>query len=221
MSLIRYIIHSTQKRGVADTLRYVLDNYLFKLKYPSLNIGGLIQLDKLSIKGDNKKKGVFYFGATSHYFRKIISHIHEMDMHNASFIDFGCGKGKVLALAAEKGIKHIAGVEFARELFDICIKNISLLKKKFPDTEFAVSHEDACNYDIPMGATIFFLNNPFNRDVMQTVIGNIENSLREHKRKIYIIYFNPVDADLFIEKGFNQLSNILSRNNTEAILLVK
>ena len=46
------------------------------------------------------------------------------------FIDIGSGKGRVLLIAAEFGIKEVRGIEFSPVLCEIAKKNISIYKEK-------------------------------------------------------------------------------------------
>ena len=50
----------------------------------------------------------------------------------SGFVDFGCGKGRVLLLAAGFGFARITGVEFAKELCDIAKERGPLPKEDGP-----------------------------------------------------------------------------------------
>src|SRR6185295_51974 len=51
-----------------------------------------------------------------------------IDPRQYSFIDFGCGKGRALVLAAEHGFKRIIGIEFASSLYELAAHNIAIYR---------------------------------------------------------------------------------------------
>jgi hypothetical protein len=51
---------------------------------------------------------------------------------------------------------------------------------------------DATAFPIPKDPAVFYLANPFAEKVMRIFLGNIENSLSQKPRDMYILYYNPV-----------------------------
>ncbi len=49
----------------------------------------------------------------------------------------------------------------------------------------------------PVDPLVVFLFNPFGAATMTRVVANLERTLAEHPRPIYVIYANPLHADLF------------------------
>jgi len=117
------------------------------------------------------------------------------DPHVLTFIDLGCGKGRVLLVAANFGFKQVIGVEFSHELAEIAKKNL----RKMGIANAAVVQTDAAKYRFPDSDMVVYLFNPFSEEVMQTVISNLRESLA---KKIYVIYVNPRCARLFDNSGF-------------------
>jgi 23S rRNA G2445 N2-methylase RlmL len=54
-----------------------------------------------------------------------------------------------------------------------------------------IEHCDATIFKIPLESNVIFLFNPFGNRIMTKVIGNLEQSLLAHPRKMAVIYFNP------------------------------
>lgn len=104
---------------------------------------------------------------------------------NHSFIDLGCGKGYVIAMAAKQPFKKVGGVEFSKELCDICRKNLSILRLN--DVELyncdAKEFEKYGEYDI------FYFCNPFDEIILFEVVKKIYESHKDKKCTIY--YLNP------------------------------
>ena len=57
-------------------------------------------------------------------------------------------------------------------------------------------------YLIPDNAQVFYFFNPFGEEVLQKVIDNIKESVKQHPRKVYCIYLNPKFKAVFEENGF-------------------
>ncbi len=124
-------------------------------------------------------------------------------MPNSKVVDIGCGKGRVLLVAAEYGFVEVKGIEFSPLLCSIAEKNIDKYKQKTQSkTPFQVINADAANYQFEDDEDVFFLYNPFDEVILQKVLENITESLQRHNGKIWIIYANAVHREL-IEKTMN------------------
>lgn len=114
------------------------------------------------------------------------------------FLDLGCGKGKALYYASKAKYRKLWGVEISEELLSIA--NSNLKKLKIQNVELV--QLDAGLYSIPDTVTHIFMFNPFPEVVMREVLRNINISIIRKKRKVVIIYLQPVYSDLFSEYGF-------------------
>jgi 16S rRNA G966 N2-methylase RsmD len=116
-------------------------------------------------------------------------------------VDFGCGKGRVLLVASEYGVKLARGIEFAEELCVIARSNCEALKSRRKTlTAFEVVNCDAARYAIKHEENVFFFFNPFDKKILTQVIDNIISSLKSSDRKVLIVYNNPKHKEI-IEKG--------------------
>ena len=123
---------------------------------------------------------------------------------NAGLVDFGCGKGRVLAVAAYHGFKSITGIDFSRTLCIEAEENIQKVKSFFPDTEIKVICDDATHYTIEKDKNCFFFFNPFDEIVMLKVVKKLLSFLKESNKKIYIVYINPLHKEIFLSAGFEE-----------------
>lgn len=122
------------------------------------------------------------------------------------FLDLGCGKGRALILAAEFGFRSVVGVEFSELLCLIAKSNLSSYSKRYPGPiEFQVIHADAAEYVILKDVKTIFMFNSFGNAVMAKVVRNIEESLQQHPRKLWNIYANPLQRELFDNSGMFQV----------------
>ena len=62
-------------------------------------------------------------------FFKLLRHL-DVDYARFTFIDFGCGKGKVLLLAAELPFQRIIGIEFSPALARVAEENLKSYRGK-------------------------------------------------------------------------------------------
>jgi SAM-dependent methyltransferase len=106
-------------------------------------------------------------------------------------IDFGCGKGRLIYLAAHYPFKRIIGVEISKPLYDIARKNITQRKKHFKCQDIQLVHADVTKFELPDDFTIAYFFNPFVADLFIQVIQRIHTSLEKNPRQIWVIYKNP------------------------------
>jgi len=123
-------------------------------------------------------------------YRKLKEIIDDLNLTERDiFVDLGAGKGRVICVAAMKGIKKVIGVEMDKRLVDIARENIRRLSSECKP--IAVVHADVVNFDVSEG-TVFFMFDPFGEETLKEVADNIRNSLFNNPRKISIVYFRPI-----------------------------
>ncbi|MHA4847831.1 hypothetical protein ACX0G7_26935 [Flavitalea antarctica] len=122
--------------------------------------------------------------------------------------DFGCGKGRALAVAMAYGFKKLTGIEIIYELAKDAESNILNCKYYHQYVSFSIVNNRAQDMTITDDATVFLFFNPFKEDPMEEVIDNIMESYQRSPRKIFIVYINDVYKQLFFDKGFRQIYHI-------------
>lgn len=123
--------------------------------------------------------------------------IRDLDSENI-LLDYGCGKGRIVTVAAFCNFKKIIGVELSPI---ISIAQENLKKMKFRKTEnVELIKKDARDYTIPHDVNTFFFYNPFSGSALDEVVANIRRSVSQHPRKITIIYINYDDFDRCIDQ---------------------
>lgn len=108
---------------------------------------------------------------------------------NFTFVDVGCGKGRVLLSALALPFERIIGIELSPALCRIAqqnITNVRFIRRNCRAVEIICSN--ATHYRMPQAPTIVFFNNPFPLDVMRIVLMNIVNSYAEEMRPIFLIF---------------------------------
>jgi SAM-dependent methyltransferase len=121
-----------------------------------------------------------------------------------TFVDIGCGKGKMLLAALALPFNRIIGVEFSPFLCQIARNNLAsarLIRRRCAQVQ--VSCSDAVEYPIPNEPTIFFFYNPFTYDVMEIVLGNIVGAQLRTPCPRYLIFY-AASSNIDIIKVFLQ-----------------
>lgn len=170
----------------------------------SINTTSVNDLKYLEIVSGNKKSAYIYQPVNYFMVETALKFLKSQNI-DGGLVDFGCGKGRILAVAAHYGFKRITGIEFAPQLCNDAQKNLEGIKKAMPEVEFKVVCDNAINYKISGSDTVFVFFNPFDETVMLPVIKNILQSVKEVNRAISVCYFNPTEKEIFLSAGFREI----------------
>ncbi|MGY0611373.1 MULTISPECIES: hypothetical protein [unclassified Luteimonas] len=149
------------------------------------------------------ENAVFYAPLPFARFNRLMRAAQPFNPAEYTFIDYGAGKGRALALATDMGFRRVIGVE----LFDsLCVQarlNIDAFAARQPRAaEIELLCMDAAAYHPPPGDLFCYFYNPFDDVVIRKVLANLEAACRAAPRRIVIAYSNPQHADVFEATGF-------------------
>jgi 16S rRNA G966 N2-methylase RsmD len=114
------------------------------------------------------------------------------DIRNCHFMDYGCGKGKVLIGAARHGFALSRGIEYTERLHTIAVSN---MRKLGLTDKTEVIHGDATEFfPSPKDRVLYFFN-PFEGQVLDKTLQNIKAVTPEGKR--VLVVYNPICDDIF------------------------
>ena len=143
--------------------------------------------------------GVFhspYQPTESALFHEMLEALREqthLDFRDFVFLDLGSGKGRTLLMAADYPFRRIVGVELLPALHQAAQQN---LRKYRSESQKCFALEalcaDATEFSFPAEPTVLYLFNPFPETGLKRMIANLEQSLREHPRAVYVLYHNPL-----------------------------
>jgi SAM-dependent methyltransferase len=124
------------------------------------------------------------------------------DFSESTFLDLGSGKGRTLLMASDYFFRRIVGVELLPALNDVAQDNIGKYRSESQKC-FAIESicGDATEFGFPVEPTILFLFHPFAESGLRRVRANLERSLREHPRMVYVLYHNPLLARVLDESA--------------------
>lgn len=188
---LKLLSRSIRKRGLVNTFKFVLYEYLFDFTH-KVNTSGYMDLDNMDVVGD-KKFSTKYQGSNYFLLKNFFSKYSDYIL-NSDVVDFGSGKGRILIMAMEYKAKEVIGIEFSKELIDISKKNIYLYQNRNNLIDnVKLIHDDALNYKFSGKEKVIFFYNPFNDIILEPILKNIV----QQKQNIIVVYINPVYKNLF------------------------
>jgi 16S rRNA G966 N2-methylase RsmD len=178
--------HFLQKNGLRDSAMELFyrrqDNYYEK----HFNVSTMNEVDDANPNLENPE--AHPYGAIHWSQLLTIFNMIPLDKKKTTLIDYGCGKGRAIIAAASNEYKRIIGVELSSTIED-AEKNFSNMKNRRTQN-VALERCDAQLYKIPDEVNLIYFCNPFKGSILENVTHNIEMSLKNHPRKMYIIYLN-------------------------------
>lgn len=108
------------------------------------------------------------------------------------FVDLGSGKGRTLLMASEYPFRRIVGVELIAELHRAAEENIRLYHSTAQRcSQIEAVCSDACEFVLPDTPLVLYLFNPLPEAGLLRVVRNLERSLEQSPRPVWIVYHNP------------------------------
>jgi predicted RNA methylase len=183
---------------------FILRHEIRGEKKYDINTTGYDELEYARKKGFDISHSTFYM-PVNYYMLEVMLQEAQMLPGNKSILDIGCGRGRVMAVAAYFDFKIIWGVDFDPVHCAKTRANLVKVRERFPAVTFEVIEQDAAMFPIPAEVSVIFLFNPFDQLVMRIVIRNILDSQARLPRTIWVIYVNPELKNLLEEVGFREI----------------
>ena len=109
----------------------------------------------------------------------------------STFVDIGCGMGRVVLLAAERPFRQIVGVEISPALHEIARANREAYPAdKLKCRDIRLVRADASDFTFPRGDLVVYLYNPFRTEVLDPVLDAL---LAISSREIVLMYHTPLE----------------------------
>ena len=125
-------------------------------------------------------------------FRDMLNQL-PISFRDFTFIDLGSGKGRTLLMASDFPFRRIIGVELIPTLHRIAEENVQKYQSSSQQcSRIELACQDARTFVFPNEPLVLYLFNPFPEPVLKHVLLNLEQSLHQHPRPAYVIYYNPV-----------------------------
>jgi SAM-dependent methyltransferase len=192
----RWLAQSLKQRGVVQTVAVgvsVIADVAFDLRHGTDTLKW-VPLTDLEIASSNKGFGVWYQASKA---RPLVKLLRLLNLpKDGAFVDFGSGKGRVLLIAAALGFSCVVGVEFSAELCAIARKNVAAFSRRTRvSSSIEVVESDAAEFQISREQNVFFMYNPFEEIVIEQVLHNLADSVKNFPRPVWLIYNTPLHSD--------------------------
>jgi SAM-dependent methyltransferase len=202
MGIIRKIRRSLTRSGVLETLVLCVRNLKlvkrdtapsqFDINY-GVHTEGSVDLGDLHIDSSSDVWGIEYQPTPPAIFDKILTLLPPPEAY--SFVDLGCGKGRVVLMASLRAFKCVIGVEFSRELCAIAEANLARIRPHVVAREVRIVFEDAGVFVHPAGPLVVYCYFAFTREVMIRVLA----LLAGREDETVFVYYNVHYHDLFAQ----------------------
>ena len=120
-----------------------------------------------------------------------------------TFIDLGCGKGRVVLLAAARGFRAAIGVEYSPLLTAIARANAeAFIARGGAAHAPAFWQGNAADYPPPDGDLFVYLYNSFGADILSSCLDRLEAAKHAApQRRIVLVYVNPQFGAVVAERS--------------------
>lgn len=163
------------------------------------------------------KQGMHHYQGASYRVLNRIFSLKTVTAGPKSFVDIGCGLGRVLIVAQSKGYQPCVGIELNAQLAEAAIENCKVAKDNNAKS-IRIYNADAREYAYGQEPTLYFLFNPFDAAVLERCLHQIE------KAKVMgnvFVYMNPIHREVFLRCGYEAIETLLTGFYVEAIVFRK
>jgi SAM-dependent methyltransferase len=198
---LKWAFRSVSRRGLVRTGKVagsVVLDLSFDLRYGTETMRW-VGVEDLGANSEHDVNAVSYRATKARPLRKLIG---KLDLpRDRAFVDLGSGKGRALLLAARLGFQKVVGVEFSPTLCAIARQNVKIFTRRTRITaRIDVIESDVALFNIQPEQCIFYAYNPFDGTVMERLVANLRDSLKQFPRRVWLLYSTPIHATV-IEKS--------------------
>ena len=191
------------RTSLRQTARRVEDRW-FDVRH-GVHTGGMIEIADLALDPERAEHACGYAATGHREFHQAMAMIPPVD--GGAFLDVGCGKGRVLLMAAAYPFARIAGIEISAELVDEARANVARFGHG-TDRQFDVACTDVRDMAFRGDERVVFLYNPFDEPLVAGIVDSLGRSIRTHPRTVHVLYANPRHRHVLDgAEGFTSVGN--------------
>jgi len=183
--------------------RYVYDRS-FDQQY-GVDTAGTVAVQDLEAPAELREQVHRYEAAEPDFVNFLIDRIGLASRVDYLFIDIGAGKGRVMLLAALAGFRQVIGVEMDSGLARSARDNIERFGRQHHDASFALVEADATSFAFPPVATVLFLNNPFDAELIDKMLEGLERAHAGGTSDVVLLYMHSLHAEVIRARGWEEL----------------
>ncbi len=106
-------------------------------------------------------------------------------------LDYGCGLGRAVVVAATYPFARVIGVELCPRLSRQARENVRRAKRRLRCPLVEIVTADAAQYEVPPEVNSVFLFNPFTGPVLQAALDRLYRSWCRRPRTLKLVYLFP------------------------------
>ncbi|WP_244928448.1 class I SAM-dependent methyltransferase [Nocardioides sp. W7] len=118
-------------------------------------------------------------------------------------VDIGCGKGRVICLAARRRLARVIGIDLSPEIVAVAAENVLRLRGARSPVDVVVA--DAVTYDYS-DVTCAYLFNPFEHFVLDRVLAKIEADRAGAPFRCAFVNLSDVQRETFEQHDWLRLT---------------
>jgi SAM-dependent methyltransferase len=169
-----------------------------------IDTGGLIYADGLSTGHAHDMHSSGYYATAPSLFRGAMEHwtatldSSPFRLPDYAFIDIGCGKGRVVLLAAEYAFREVVGVELNPQLAAVARGNLRWwMRRKRACRHVRIVQQDALSFPLPDGPVVLFFFNSFEEEMVRLWLDRLVEAAATRPAPIDLIYIHPEHHKVF------------------------
>ncbi len=221
---IRFSIASAGlRRGLADVGTILLAyspeaDKSFDKRYGTDTAGSVLPGDLGITDPHARQSAILYLPSPTRVTRWMLDHI-GIDHRGFSFIDLGCGKGRVLLVASNYPFQQIIGVEISSELAAIARANAERYQPASRRVAaIEVRNIDATTADYPDSNLLVHLYHPFQTPITEGVLAKLEAAYEARPRQIVVAYLLYSSATTAVKDVFSRYRWLREVRHEQSVL---
>jgi SAM-dependent methyltransferase len=162
-----------------------------------IDTSGVVQVENLHPDRRLHPLIYHYVGSQPSIVRRAISALG--DIRDYVFVDLGCGKGRVTAVASEFPFRAVIGVELSALLAATARSNAAIIAHQFPDRpKINIAQANVIDFPLPVARVVFFNYNAFGAKLVADIVAKCEAALASGELPhMFFVYYNPVHPEAF------------------------
>lgn len=220
VGFLRHVARLVSVYGVFGTLRLVLFELVYGLKF-GFATARMVTGDDLAIDERLKEHAAPYLPSPYYFIRQAFARL-PATAKVGTFVDIGCGLGRVMLFAAQHPFRKLIGVEVSEPLAAAARASLRRYYRRKGEQAPAweVMCADATNFRIPAETRVVYLGDPFDATIMTPVVDNIPAAAADGK-PVYVVYVHPAHADVLTARGFRVLASEVNAANRGFVIFSK
>ena len=117
------------------------------------------------------------------------------------FLDYGCGKGRVIHQAAQMPFGRVIGLDIAAPLLEVARRNIDSGRTHLRCSKVELVCADVRDFEVPDDVTHAYLYNPFVGETFEACLDGLVRSLDRRPRRLLLMLINSPMARSVVGTG--------------------